>query len=74
MTATDPLGREEINRIENSLQCHLSGRVHDLRLVPRGDGLVLRGRAHTYYARQLAQQSVLAATQRPLLANEIEVT
>jgi hypothetical protein len=73
MTGTDVPGIEEINRIENTLQTHLSGRVRDLRLEVRGDGLVLRGRARTYYARQLAQQEVLAATLRPVLANEIEV-
>jgi hypothetical protein len=30
--------------------------------------------AHTYYAKQLAQQAVLAASSTPIVANEIEVS
>jgi len=33
----------------------------------------LRGRAKTYYAKQLAQHAVMEATDLPVLANEIEV-
>jgi hypothetical protein len=50
----------------------MSGRVLGLRLLPRNQGLVLQGMTHTYYAKQLAQHAVMAATRIPLLANEIE--
>jgi hypothetical protein len=39
----------------------------------RDGGLVLRGRAHTYYAKQLAQHAVMDNHPLPILANEIEV-
>jgi hypothetical protein len=47
--------------------------VRDLGLIVSGDGLVLRGCAPNYYAKQLAQQAVLESSHLPILANEIEV-
>jgi hypothetical protein len=64
---------DDIDRLFTHIQSQLTGRVWDLRLLPRDDGLVLQGRAHSYYAKQLAQQLVMGATECPLLANEIEV-
>jgi hypothetical protein len=51
----------------------LQGRIHDFWLMVRGHGLVLQGRARTYYAKQLAQHAVMEAAALPILANEIEV-
>jgi hypothetical protein len=48
--------------------------VRDFQLTFRERGLVLRGHAHTWYAKQLALQAVMEATQLPILLNEIEVT
>jgi CheY-like chemotaxis protein len=48
-------------------------RVGDLHIEVRGGGLVLRGRASSYHAKQLAQHAALAVTDLPLIANEIEV-
>ena len=45
-----------------------------MRLVVVDKGLILRGYAHTYYAKQLAQHWVMEATRLPILANEIEVS
>ena len=36
-------------------------------------GLVLRGRVHTYYAKQLVQHAVMEASSLPIRANEMEV-
>jgi hypothetical protein len=55
------------------VKCRLGGRIHDFRLVVVHEGLVLRGRAQTYYTKQLAQHAVMKATALPILANEIEV-
>jgi hypothetical protein len=60
--------------LEAHIQCRLGGQVRDFRVVIADKGLVLRGRAHTYYAKQLAQHAVLEATPLPILANEIEVS
>ncbi len=66
-------GAAEVGHLEARVQARLMGRVRDLRLSWRGDGLVLRGRAPTYYAKQLAQHAVLEATALPIVANVIEV-
>jgi hypothetical protein len=63
-----------VEQLETHLQARLHGRVRDLRLLVRDHGLVLQGHAHTYYAKQLAQQAVMEASQLPIVANEIAVT
>jgi hypothetical protein len=63
----------EAAQLETHIQCRLSGRVRDFRLVIADKGLVLQGHAHTYYAKQLVQHAVMKATELPILANEIEV-
>jgi hypothetical protein len=65
---------EGITELEASIQCRLAGYVREFRLVVVDQGLVLRGHAHTYYAKQLAQQAVLKRTELRILANEIEVS
>ena len=64
---------DEIHQLVASVEGQLAGRVYDLRLLQRDHGLVLQGRTHSYYAKQLAQQIVMKATELPLLANDIEV-
>jgi hypothetical protein len=62
-----------LDQLENRVQAKLSGRIRDLRLL-RGDyGLILRGFARTYHAKQLAQHAVMTESELPILANEIEV-
>jgi hypothetical protein len=69
----DDLRREQTVRLEARVQHRLSGRIQDLRVLVRDDGLILQGRAHTYYAKQLAQHAVMEASPLPIRANEIEV-
>jgi hypothetical protein len=64
----------DVAALEEHLRCRLAGRARDLQLVITNQGLVLRGRARTYYAKQLAQQVVLAGTSTAIAANEIEVS
>ncbi len=73
MTRTDEITQECMSRLESTLQNRLSGRVRDLRLEIGDRGLVLRGRARTYHAKQLAQHGLMAETSLPLVANEIVV-
>jgi hypothetical protein len=63
----------ELDELEARLQSCLSGRVSGLRLRFHGDGLILRGWTRTYYAKQLAQQTLMKATSIPIAANEIQV-
>ncbi|MBI3411816.1 MAG: hypothetical protein HY040_26085 [Planctomycetes bacterium] len=67
-------GLSEIEVLEAHLQSRLGRRVRDFRLRHNGNGLVLNGHASTYYAKQLAQQAVMEATDRPILANDIVVS
>ena len=60
--------------LEARIQCRLSGKVCEFRLVVVESGLILRGRAHTYYAKQLAQHAVMKATGLRIVANQIEVS
>ncbi len=64
---------DELERLAEVIGRRLAGRARDLRLSRRDGGLVLKGRAGCYYAKQLAQHEVLKATRTPLLINEIEV-
>jgi hypothetical protein len=59
--------------VEAQVRRRLGGRVSDLRVVVRGDGLALQGRARTQHARQLAQHAAMEATALPIVANEIRV-
>jgi hypothetical protein len=65
---------EEIHQLETQLHDRLSGRVRDLHIFAQDRGLVLEGRAPTYYVKQLAQHVVMEATQYPILTNRIEVS
>jgi hypothetical protein len=69
LTALD----KELEQIEAQIQAQLSGRIRDFRLGQRDNGLVLQGRVHSYYAKQLAQHLVMEATVAPILSNEIVV-
>jgi hypothetical protein len=69
-----PLAAEEVERIADRVRHQLIGRLRDFRLEVSGAGVVLRGRAPTYHAKQLAQHAVMGATDLPVLRNEIEVS
>jgi hypothetical protein len=60
--------------LEAHIQCRLGGQIREFRLVVVDKGLILRGHAHTYYAKQLAQHAVMEATGLPILANDIQVS
>jgi hypothetical protein len=68
-TTTDPV----LEQLEVDLRSQLRGRVAKLRLALHAAGLVLYGRAATFYAKQLAQHALMEATDLPIAANEIEV-
>jgi hypothetical protein len=68
-----PLPGPALEQLEAQLRARLVGRVRGLRLVLAGRGVILRGYARSYYAKQLAQHAVMTAIDLPLLANEIEV-
>lgn len=62
-----------LSELETRLQGKLRGRVHEFQMLRLDAGVVLRGFARTYHAKQLAQHAVMTETDLPILANEIEV-
>lgn len=62
-----------VDLLEKHLQRRLIGRVRDLHVESQGQGLILRGWARTYYAKQLAQHAAMEVTGLQILANEIMV-
>jgi hypothetical protein len=59
--------------LEAHVLARVGGQLTHLEIVLCDDGLILRGRAKTYYAKQLAQHAVMEATNLPIRANEIVV-
>lgn len=70
----DEMNQEQLDRIGQRMQHQLSGRLHGFHLKQGRAGLILRGRVRTYYAKQLAQHAVMAATDLPIMRNDIEVS
>jgi hypothetical protein len=68
----EPTSTREEN-LESLIERRLGNRVRDLRVVVRPAGLILRGRAATYHAKQLAQHAAMEQATLPILSNEIEV-
>jgi len=59
--------------LEMQLQQRLGSRVRELRVLVRHDGVVLKGWASTYHAKQLAQHAAMELADKRVLANDIEV-
>ena len=64
---------DRLEELEVRVQSKLCGRVRDLQLFFLDCGIVLRGFARSYHAKQLAQHVLMGVTALPILANEIEV-
>ena len=64
----------EIGRLAAVTARKLRGRLWGLRLELHGSGVVLRGTARSFYAKQLAQHAVMTGTTLPIVRNAIEVT
>lgn len=65
--------RDEIERLEGHVHRRMGGQLRDFQLQVERSGLILQGRAATYYAKQLAQHAIMEASDLPILANRIEV-
>jgi hypothetical protein len=62
-----------LDQLAVRLEGNLAGRIRDFQLLRHDQGIVLRGLARTYHAKQLAQHAVMKETPVPIWANEIEV-
>lgn len=70
----EALPTDRLAELEEHVRCRLGGRLRDFHLTVGDRGLILRGHARTYYAKQLAQQAVIDVVELPTLVNEIEVS
>ena len=59
--------------LEEIVKGRLCGRVAGFQLLVEEAGLVLRGKARSFYIKQLAQQTVMESSTVRILANEIVV-
>jgi hypothetical protein len=71
--STEVVAASEFVRLEEHVQARVGRRVCDFRVVVQGRGIVLRGRAPSYYTKQLAQHEVMRVSDLLILANEITV-
>jgi hypothetical protein len=77
-STTSPRGKQteaivKWEHIAVRVQAELGSRLRDFELLPSPDGLVLRGRTTTYYAKQLVQHAVMRLGRVRVLSNEIDV-
>jgi hypothetical protein len=68
-----PLKSLELGTLEIQIRQQLRDMVQDFELSFTHDGLVLRGRARSFYAKQLAQQQVMQRSNRAIAVNAIIV-
>jgi hypothetical protein len=64
---------DEIAQLAANTAEKLRGRLSGLQLELHAGGVVLRGTAQSFYAKQLAQHAVMIGTDLPIVRNEIEV-
>jgi hypothetical protein len=62
-----------MEQLKTHLQRLLHGKVQSFQVFRADRGIVLRGHARTYYAKQVAQHAVMEAADFPVITNEIEV-
>jgi len=70
---TDADSTPRVGDAEAALRQRLCGRVRELRVVIRAEGVVLRGASANYYGKQLAQHLAHQLFRLPIFANEIQV-
>jgi len=64
---------DKLQRALALLRQRLGGRLWKLHVEFQGERVVLRGHALSYYAKQLAQHTIMEELGLPVLANMIEV-
>jgi hypothetical protein len=64
---------KDVALVEQRVRQRVWGQISDLTVQVLDGGVLLRGRAPSYYLKQLAQEAVFGAGGLPLAANKIEV-
>jgi hypothetical protein len=71
--SNDVVSTLSTEQAEAMLRQRLCGRVRELRLLVRADGVVLQGASANYYGKQMAQHFAHTLLRLPIVANQIEV-
>lgn len=64
---------DEVTDLENHVRAKLTNRLFGFQIEIGDAGLVLRGKAPTYYVKSLAQHAVMERTRIPIAINRISV-
>lgn len=70
----NPKADELIERIKAGVRQRVGGWVRDFQVQIHDQGVILRGRTRTYYAKQLVQHTAMEVGGLAILANRIEVS
>ena len=70
---TDTEAEALATRIERAVENQTGRRIRNLSVEVSREGVFLRGRCDTFYAKQLAQQAAMALPGGDRLTNDIEV-
>jgi osmotically-inducible protein OsmY len=66
-------GQAFIEHVERVVRARTSGQIRGLRVECFGGEVILSGRTHTYYTKQLATHAAMDAIEDASLTNAIEV-
>ncbi len=64
----------EVRQIAEMIGRKFNGRLENFTILATPGGLILNGRAPTYYMKQVAQHAVMELTCLPIVANKVEVS
>ena len=68
-----PCLADELTELESRVADQLNGQVRHFRVFACDGGILLKGRARTYHAKQMAQHIVMKASKQRIVANQMDV-
>ncbi len=71
--ATNQITSNLLYEIEKDVLWQLRGQIQKLQLEIHDGGLILKGRAYSFYGKQLVLHAVKKRTEIPVVGNRVEV-
>ena len=65
---------ELLHQVATQLRSRCGDQFRDLRVIVHHNGLILQGRARTYFGKQMAQEVAKSVSGVAIIGNEIEVS
>ncbi|MCS7015092.1 MAG: hypothetical protein RMJ19_03060 [Gemmatales bacterium] len=63
----------DLETLQTRLEAALGSYVREVRLIRHNGGIILQGRASSFYGKQLAQTVLMRLCDLPVIANDMEV-